>query len=303
MIFHNKITTGLAVVATCATFAISATAATFDTVYIFGDSYSDTGAFVPLTNGTTAAAHFADLIGSELTLPDDPNPGTKSINFAESAARVDTLPADDAFFKPNTLTQQVAHLVEFVDDGLAIFDPLKTLFFLSGGLNDHELDPAALVVEKYSAQVETLISIGARYIQVATLPALSNFGDSAAHLNDAYAEMVISLNSLHPDVHIGLSGWGGFYDDIVTNPAEYGMTNVVDPCSVGFGPDAVVCDNPDEHFFFIISHPSDAAHRIVGERLYQEALAIAPIPLPAGLPLLGAGVVMLAGLKRRKKAA
>lgn len=34
--------------------------------FLFGDSYTDTGAYVPLTNGTTAAAYMASLFGSKL---------------------------------------------------------------------------------------------------------------------------------------------------------------------------------------------------------------------------------------------
>ncbi|WP_210527307.1 SGNH/GDSL hydrolase family protein [Rubellimicrobium arenae] len=279
--------------------APQASAATFDTVYIFGDSFSDTGAGFPLTNGDTAASYLAERIGSELSLPDDPNPGTNSINFAESGARVGVETAGG----PKSLTNQVRNLVQLVSEGAASFDPSDTLFFLSGGLNDHELSPAEDVVAAYAAQVQDLVAVGAKYIQIALLPReVPAFTDSADFLNPAYRDLVPKLAALYPDVNIGLSDWGTYYDDILLNPDRYGITNTTDPCLPWMDPDGVVCENPEEYFYYWIVHPSDAAHRIVGEQLYRDTLAIepSPIPLPASLSLLGMGVLALGGVRRAK---
>lgn len=270
-----------------------APAATFDTIYIFGDSFSDTGAGFPLTDGGTAASYLADFFGSELTLPDDPSPGTKSINFAESGARVDVETSDG----PTSLTNQVKNLVQLVSDGLATFDPEDTLFFLSGGLNDHEDSPAETVAAAYAAQVQELVSIGAQHIDIALLPReVPPFTDSADFLNPAYRQLVPVLDATYPDVEINLSNWGPYYDDILLNPSKYGITNTTDPCLPWMDPDGVVCENPEEYFYYWIVHPSDAAHRIVGERLYQDTLA--PIPLPAALPMLGAAMLLLGGVRQ-----
>ena len=67
----------------------SAQAKAFTDLFIFGDSYSDTGAYVPLTNGTTAAAYLAALYGIPLVTSKATHPGTQGVNFAESGARVD----------------------------------------------------------------------------------------------------------------------------------------------------------------------------------------------------------------------
>jgi cholinesterase len=70
----------------------TASAHTFTDLFVFGDSYSDTGAYSPVTNGSTAAGYLAQDFGITLTTSQDPAPGTKGINFAESGARVDVDP-------------------------------------------------------------------------------------------------------------------------------------------------------------------------------------------------------------------
>ena len=289
-----------AIIAAAASITVSAAAiaAPVDQIYIFGDSFSDTGAGFALTDGTTAAAYFADLVGNPVVLPTDPTPGGSSINFAESGARVDVERPDG----PTSLTNQVANLVQLVNDGLASFDPETTLFFLSGGLNDHELSPPETVAAAYAAQVADLVALGAKMIQIAILPReVPAFTDSADWLNPAYRDLVPELDAMYPAVDVSLSDWGLFYDDILLNPGDYGITNTTDPCLPWMQPDEPVCENPDEYFYYWIVHPSDAAHRIVGQKMYDATVGATPVPLPAGLPLLGAGIVAL-GFRRRGEA-
>jgi hypothetical protein len=91
-----------------------------------------------------------------------------------------------------------------------------------------------------------------------------------------------------PDAVFGLSNWGPFFDDILTNPSHYGITNTTDPCfSFATG---TACSDPDKHFYYFIVHPSDVAHHIVGNELFTEVLALpSPVPEPAtwGMMLLG----------------
>ena len=41
----------------------AAQAKVFNDLFLFGDSYTDTGSYVPLTNGTTAGAYLGQLLG------------------------------------------------------------------------------------------------------------------------------------------------------------------------------------------------------------------------------------------------
>jgi hypothetical protein len=114
---------------------------------------------------------------------------------------------------------------------------------------------------------------------------------------------VPQLQAIFPDAVFGLSNWGPFFDDILTNPSHYGITNTTSPCLVGM----TACSDPDKHFYYFAAHPSDVSHHIVGNELFTEVLALpSPTPVPgpiagAGLPGLIAACGGLLALARRRR--
>jgi cholinesterase len=281
------------------TISVPASAVTINDLFVFGDSYSDTGAYFPLTNGNTAVGYLAQDFGITLTTSKNPAPGTDGVNFAESGARVFVGPTAPAT-QPRSLTQQVAEFQNYVTSNQVTFNPNSTLFFLSGGLNDHTKVTSAQVNAATAAQVATLYSLGARVFEVALLPSLvPAFTDSANNFNPGYAALVPQLQALYPDAVFGLSNWGPDYDDILTNPSKYGITNTTDPCS-NF---TTACSTPDKYFYYYNSHPSDVAHHFVGDELASEVLALAPpVPEPAtwAMMLLGFVGVGFVAYRRRQ---
>jgi phospholipase/lecithinase/hemolysin len=272
-------------------------------LFVFGDSYSDTGAYVPLTEGSTAAGYLAKNFNITLTTSKNPNPGTNGVNFAESGARVSVGPNPPAT-QPRSLTQQVAEFQNYVSTNTVSFNPNSTLFFLSGGLNDHNLITSAQANAATASQVATLYSLGARIFEIALLPSLiPAFSDSANNLNPGYAALVPQLQALYPDAVFGLSNWGPYYDDILTNPSLYGITNTTTPCS-NF---VTACSDPDKHFYYYVVHPGDTAHHIVGNELYREVLAlpsVTAVPEPAtwAMMILGFFGVGFMAYRRRHHA-
>ena len=121
------------------TMSSGAQAVEINDLFLFGDSYTDTGAYVPLTNGSTAGAYLASSFGIDLVTSKDAAPGTSGVNFAESGARVARGPTPPAT-QPRSLTQQVAEFQAYVQSGALTFDPDSTLFFLLGGLNEFARD-------------------------------------------------------------------------------------------------------------------------------------------------------------------
>jgi cholinesterase len=295
------------VAATCligtVTASTPASAVVIDDLFVFGDSYSDTGAFVPLVNpgGTTAVGYLAQDFGITLTTSKNPDPGTDGINFAESGARVFVGPNAPAT-QPRSLTQQVDEFKNYVDGGDVTFNPDSTLFFLAGGLNDHTKVTSDQINAATTSQIDELYSLGARIFEITLLPQdVPAFTDSALNVNPGYEQLVPELRAEFPDATFGLSNWGPDYDDIITNPSKYGMTNVTDPCR---GPPA--CSTPDTYFYYFNSHPSDAAHHIVGNELFTEVLGLpTPVPEPStwAMMLLGFAGLGFAGHRGMRKRA
>jgi cholinesterase len=87
-----RVTAAIAAVVGTLSIPGPASAVTINDLFVFGDSYSDTGAFVPLTNGSTAVGYLANNFNITLTTSKNPNPGTEGVNFAESGARIDVGP-------------------------------------------------------------------------------------------------------------------------------------------------------------------------------------------------------------------
>jgi von Willebrand factor type D domain/PEP-CTERM motif len=146
---------------------------------------------------------------------------------------------------------------------------------LLGGLNDHTSATQTQIAAATTAQIVTLYGLGARYFEIGLLPSLVPvFTDSAVNINPVYQSLVPQLQAQFRDAVIGLSNWGTYYDNIIRNPSQYGITNTTDLC---FNDSTLTqtCSTPETYFYYYPFHPSDAAHHIVGDALYQEALALA----------------------------
>jgi phospholipase/lecithinase/hemolysin len=251
-------------------------------LYVFGDSYSDSGAGYVDANGPTAVVYLAQRLGIPFTFNGDKASAGKGLNFAVSAAS-----AGEGAARPIAtggmlgfgMKNQLDTFVGYLKAGtIPKIDAVTTMFFFAGGLNDGG-KPEGFTRTNIEAEIDTLYALGARRFMIAILPLkIPQFARSGTRINPDLGKIPDEERAKHKDIRIANSDWGPFFDEVITNPAKYGITDTTNYCSDRpFGAQKIQpCADPDAHFFYHEGHPSTAAHRAVGEMLYREATTKAP---------------------------
>lgn len=177
------------------------------------------------------------------------------------------------------MKNQIESFVRYSKSGaIPKIDAGNTMFFFAGGLNDGGR-PDGFVRTNIESEIDAVCDLGARRFMVAILPTkIPQFAAAGKRVNPELEKIPGEERVKHPDIRIANSQWGYFFDEVITNPAKYGLTDTTTPCSDRpFGPQKIAtCTNPDAHFFYHEGHTSTAAHRAVGEMLYREAISNAP---------------------------
>jgi phospholipase/lecithinase/hemolysin len=252
-------------------------------LYVFGDSYSDSGSGYLDTNGPTAVVYLARRLAIPFTYYGDPRYSkTQGLNFAISGAQTGAgygrrYPTGEML--SIGMKNQVDNFVAFSKTrDIPPIDAANTMFFFAGGLNDRG-KPDGYTRTNIEAEIDELYDIGGRRFMVALLPTkIPQFATAGTAFNPELAKISAEELAKHPDIRIANSNWGLFLDEVITNPAKYGITDTTHPCAgrAIHHEDTTPCPNPDAHFFYHEGHPSTATHRAVGEMLYQEAITKAP---------------------------
>ncbi len=244
-------------------------------LYVFGDSYSDSGAGYVDGNGATAVVYMAQTLGIPFTHVGAPDTAGKGLNFAVSGGTTgggDGARVKDALLGRGLQTQ-VLDFVASVKSGAIQFNREYTLFFIAGGLNDRRLATTESVANLESL-IEALHGTGARYFLLAILPEkIPGFDLVAKRLNPAIAGIPETMNRRLPGVTVRLSRWGESFDEVMLKPADYGITNTKDACAgrAIFDQDTTPAGPPDRYYYYHAGHPSTAVQRIVGAGLVREA--------------------------------
>jgi cholinesterase len=251
-------------------------------LYVFSDSYSDTGAGYLDGNGPTAVAYLAGHLGFALVPSNASDTTGKSLNFAVSGAGTGS--GSGKRIKGAVLglgmRNQVEDFAARVHAGSVHFQPETTLFFIAGGLNDQRL-ATATTLENLKSEIRILHGLGGRRFLIALLPiSIPGLSDVSKRLNPALALIPREMAAELRDGSIGLSQWGVFFDEVMHDPAKYGITNTSDACAgrAIFNEDPTPCSKPESYFYYHAEHPSTAVQKVVGKKLYEEVLGLPPPP-------------------------
>ncbi|MFM1799888.1 MAG: hypothetical protein RLZZ117_2166 [Cyanobacteriota bacterium] len=335
--------------------AASAKVTQLETLYVFGDSYSDAGnsglltlgippfnnGFPPtpyadgrVSNGPVAVEQLWSLYNPAAPpLQPSLSGGTNyAVNGAttglESQFAVDTTPEFAPIRPAFANTSAYSQLQTFLSPPKS-FQPDKTLFVVWMGGNDGlywlktqtapgigstpgtiDGDPPSAgknvfqlldnAVANIETGIQTLINRGASNILVPNLLNLSlapayNTDPGQAILiqqlvvgfNTRLAARLSALQAANPHIDLMPFDTFGLFDQIRSQPAAYGLTNVSQRCVVDLTPDPA-CD-PNQWFFWDGLHPTTKGHSLIAEAMFQQ--------VPGPLPLTGAAAAL--GWSRR----
>ncbi|WP_213806489.1 SGNH/GDSL hydrolase family protein [Granulicella sp. dw_53] len=258
-------------------------AAKIERMYVFGDSYSDIGEGYRDGNGPTAVAYLAARLGFKLEPSNTAKVRGKSLDYAVSGAQSGSgegRPLPGGMMLGYGMKNQVADFAAKVQSKEIKFDPKKTLFFIAGGLNDSRL-PDGTTATNEKEEIRTLYGLGARRFAVAMLPeAIPGFGVTGKRLNPSLKAIPEEMQAELTDIHISLSHWGLFFDEVLQQPEPYGITNTTDACAGRAirSEDPTPCAWPETYYYYHSQHPSTATHKAVGEKLYAEVIGATGAP-------------------------
>lgn len=203
----------------------------------------------------------------------------QSVNFAVGGAQtgVSGLGEFEAL-SPGLLTQVAGFTNDLIlSDQMA--DP-NALYILWLGGNDYQsmdIPNPTQVVGNIETALNSLYNFGARNFLVLNLPDLGKIPQSL-RLDSVLSSSLTDLTEQHnsvldstlnilrqslPDINLISVDQYDLFNQILTNPGNFGFTNVTEECLDGTT--FIACANPDEFLFWDSTHPTTAGHQILAE--------------------------------------
>jgi len=280
-------------------FTAIASADSFSSVIVYGDSLSDNGnlyaaiGYPPspyyngrFSNGPVTVEQLAAMLGAPLY--DFAWGGATSGigNYVDGGTQT----SFGAFGLPGMIPELFGS-----GSQLSSLNLPNSVFVVWGGANDYLTggSPVSAAAD-IDFIVSTLQSDGATHILVPNMPDLGltpdYYGDAGA---TAYAAEFNSLLQASLPTGATYIDTFGLMHQIENNPAAYGFTNVTQPCFNGVS----VCSDPSQYLFWDGFHPTTTADTILADQ-FADA-----VPEPSSILMLGTGIAVLVGLLRRRRTA
>ncbi len=238
----------------------------YSNTVVFGDSLSDAGTFG--VQATDTGRNFATLGARAIPNATESDFAEQLAIFDEAAPHLPDYSQAVVWFGGNDLRALTSPL----DIGLAVGNITAGVMSLS---TNYGIDRFVL------PGLPDLSQIPERYLDPSAFFASQAF-------NEGLIGAVRLLNGMGIDTrYVDI---GAVFDDVIADPA---LINPPETCERGLLP----CEN---YAFWDGIHPTGVAHARVAEAIAAE---LAPVPLPAGAPLILTGLLALGALRWRRGAA
>jgi phospholipase/lecithinase/hemolysin len=279
------------------------------------------------TNGLTWVEYLGQELGLAPTLFSDVEAGAglaDGINFAVGGATTGSentlaLTASVTRLFPKVaelpgLQQQIAAFTNQIPTG-GQADP-DALYIVWAGATDYLPTEGAFVpvqtpqppLANLASALQTLNSVGAKKILLVNLPPLGDtplvrrvdqsVPGAAAALNqlaDAHNAGLAGLGrSLSPDVNLLTLDINALFEEVASDPAQFGLTNVTEPCLTATG----ICADPSTYLFWDQLHPTTVAHKLISDRALAELQSQPPADVPEPAVSLGLLAIGMLGAGR-----
>lgn len=271
----------------------------WDPNYYYNYRFSDGPIWVDQLNTMLGFGNLGTL------LPNDGVNHMNGTNFAWAGSRSGASTYGGIF--PNLHLQIDNYAAQLADGNPALPNVGTTLFTIWSGANDvfahvEKNDPITPqeVAGNIITAITTLYSEGGRYFVVPNLPPM---GQIPSYVNDPVkgpmaTAFVDTVNALLDDHFENLSGSfaditlfkvdvHGLFLEIMSDPYEYGFTNVTETAYVRYGtepyeprdpPYGTVVSNPEGYFYWDAAHGTTLTNYYIAEATYQ---AVVAVPEPA----------------------